>query len=100
MAMLLLRARRLARSATFSVHLDTTKTITGGLPDPAWVYTQSWDLPTRIDGETTAAYTTRLAPWIASVKVDLRVLADAALAEAQDRVTGAGTAIAGEGQAF
>lgn len=88
MPMKLLVARRTGRSVRFVVHLDTTKLLPDGKPDPAWTYAQSWTAPL---GATPG--------WLASVRADLKVGALAALADVQE-ANDPGTALPQEGQTF
>ncbi len=101
MAMSLITARRFPRFVRLAVHLDTTKMdpLDAAKPDPVYVLSQTWPLPPRNTGETAAAYTSRLTPWFAGVKADLKEQAVARLAELTDEAD-PGIALSGEGQTF
>jgi hypothetical protein len=111
--MRLITARRYPRKVTFAVHLDTTKmTVDDPLnplgaafvpaPDPAWVLTETYELgkgERRQQGETDAAYRTRVAAYLTNIRTDMRARCDVRLAELVD-ATDPGVALPGEGQTF
>ncbi len=97
--MKMLLARRTGRGFRFVVHLDTTKLLADGAPDPVWTFSARWTAPARADDETIAAYTTRLAAWAAGIRADLKISAVAALAELVE-ANDPGTPLPQEGQIF
>jgi hypothetical protein len=71
------------------VHLNETKTLDNGEPDPAWVYDATW--PPKPANMTAQAYGDM-------VKREAKLLAQAELARLQTEDSdAAGTALAGEG---
>lgn len=80
--MLLLKFRDKGTYIVAVVHLDETKVLEDGSPDPVWVRRYEY---------STAEMT------LARVKVEIKRLAQAELATLQ---AGEGTALAGEGQAL
>jgi hypothetical protein len=88
--MQLLRFRKQPNdSIRIVVHLDETKTLEDGEPDPAWVYDATW--PPKPANMTAQAYGDM-------VKREAKLLAQAQLAELNAADTDdQGTALAGEG---
>lgn len=63
-------ARLKPRTLLLSIHLDETKTLPDGEPDPTWLITREWDSPKRLPGETFANYQKRIASWIDGTRAD------------------------------
>lgn len=59
---------------TLTAHLDTTRMLVDGTtPDPAWCYSQSWQVPGRgRTGETAPQFRQRLDDWVAAVKPEFK----------------------------
>jgi hypothetical protein len=87
--MRLLRFRKLAdNSIRIQIHLDETKTLEGGEPDPAWVYDLTW--PPKPSNATATDYRDM-------VKREAKLLAELELAKRQAG-DDEGTAVAGGGE--
>jgi len=99
--MKLLLARETPTGIRLVVHLDPTKLQEDGTPDPAWCLEHTW-VPFRpgekAHGGTNAPTVTKVQ-YVAQVRTEFKLLAQAALAKLQATATpDAGTALPGEGE--
>ena len=92
-------ARRFPRVLTLTAHLDTTRVLGDGTPDPVWVLSQSWVIPPRRQGETAGAYQTRAVAWATATRDEFVKECNARLAELTDALD-PGTALPFEGATF
>lgn len=92
-----LLARLKPRSLVLSIHLDESKVLPDGEPDPTWLLTREWDSPKRLPGETSANYQKRIGPWIDGTRADFEVEAARARDELAD-ATAEGVILPQEGQ--
>ena len=88
--MKLLKARKQLDRIDLSIHLDETKTVEDGSPDPEWVREFTWaaDPPAGVSE----------ADYLKSIKREAKLLCQQELDATQ--ATGVGAALPGEGQAL
>ena len=90
-------ARLKPRTLLLSVHLDETKTLPDGEPDPTWLLTREWDSPKKNAGESAAAYQSRIQPWIDGTRADFETEAARTRDELAD-MSAAGIVLPQEGK--
>lgn len=97
--MKLIKARQKGRDVTLRAHIDPTKVLPDGSPDPEYVVEHTWRLPRMEDAEARRFVATqggKETDWLKGVKQDFRKMCRARLDELEARAD-EGIALPGEG---